>query len=248
MGSVIRHSLDLVIRLIDTTTGRALAGGQIELFRDGGRLHFERREENLLLIDSGREDFDLLVKVAGFEERSTRVAYGALDEKLPALELHLIPGGRAGSGGAVLTLAGEYPGIGSIDAVRAGDAPALLREFDERRRLMKLFNPHHLEMNSVFYGIVDPDGGSFEAIEIEKRLSESEYKLTRKLAKEFKNNAPVTRMVFGSVSEAGHYLLRVRDDSREAKWLVRCTADGKEAFYPIDFKQPETLALRPRVT
>jgi hypothetical protein len=248
MGTVIRHSLDLVLRLIDTTTGRALAGGQIELFRDGGRLRFERREENLLFIDTGREDYDLLVKAAGFEERRARVAYGELDEKMPVLELHLIPDGRKGMGGPVLTLAGEFPGISAIDAVRAGDAPALVREFDERRRLMKLFNPHHLEMNSVFYGIVDPDGGSYEAIEIEKRLSESEYKLARKPAKEFKSNSPVTRLVFGSVIEPGHYLLRVRDDSREAKWLVRCTADGKEAFYPIDFKQPETLALRPRGT
>jgi len=248
MGSVIRHSLDLVLRLIDTTTGRALTGGRIDLLRDGGRLHFERREDSLLFIDNGREDFDLLVRARGFEERRVRVAYGELDEKMPALELHLIPDGRTESGGPVLTLAGEYPGISSIDAVRAGDAPALMREYDERRRLMKIFNPHHLEMNSVFYGVVDPDGGSYEAIEIEKRLSESEYKLARKPAKELKNNAPVTRMVFGSVVGSGRYLLRVRDDSREAKWLVRCTADGKEAFYPIDFKQPETLALRPRGT
>jgi hypothetical protein len=189
MGTVIRPSLDLVLRLIDTTTGRALAGGRIDLLRDGGRLHFERREDSRLFIDNGREDFDLLVRARGFEERRVRVAYGELDEKMPALELHLIPDGRTESGGPVLTLAGEYPGISSIDAVRAGDAPALMREYDERRRLMKIFNPHHLEMNSVFYGVVDPDGGSYEAIEIEKRLP-SRIQAGAETAKELKKQLP----------------------------------------------------------
>jgi len=242
MGARFRHVLDLQLRLIDTSTGRAVTRGPIELFRDGKPLEYSVRDESLLLIDSGREDFELRIRAFGYEEKCLSIRYAELDVKMPSVEPHLIPNGRDGR--AVYTLEGEMPGLVAIDAVRMGDTPALMREFDERKKIMKVFNPHRLEMSNVFYGIVDPNEGTYEAIEIKKRISDSEYKLSRKLEKSFGNNSPVTRLAFGRVDEKGRYLLRVRDDTREPKWLVRCTADGKEAFYPVDFKRPETLVLR----
>lgn len=243
MGAIFVHKLDLQLRLIDTTTGRTVTGRQVELLRGGERLHARELDGSLLLINTGREDFDLTVRARGFDERTLRVEYEKLDEKLPAVELHLIPNRLYAPGVALHTLEWKLEGLTSIDAVKNGDSPCLIRGFDERKRIMTIFNPHGLEMKDVFYGVVDPEKGTYEVIEITKRISDTEYKLSKRLEREFGSHFPVTRLVFGGVRPDGSALLRVRNAAREAKWLVRCTVNGEEAFRSIDFNKPETLAF-----
>lgn len=245
MPAEFRHSLDLALRLIDTTTGRALAGRGLELRRDGKPVRpLEKEDGYLVLLGQGRQDFDLSVALRGYEPRQVRVEYAALDKALPLLELHLIPGKGYAPGVPCFSLEGTFPGITALDAVRAGDSACLIREFDPRKRLMTLFNPHKLELDRTFYALVDPDRETYEPFRLVKRIDFQVHKTDRVIQTQFGSYFPVCPIIFGGTGPDGSYRLRVRDNAAQARWIVRWEAGGQTFFQTVDFHQPETLALK----
>ena len=245
MPAEFRHSLDLALRLVDTATGRVLAGRDLELRRDGRRVRpLEKEDGYLIFLGEGRRDFDLSVRLRGYEPRQVRVAYAALDKALPLLELHLIPGKDYAPGVPCFSLEGTCPGITALDAVRAGDSACLIREFDPRKRLVTLFNPHKLELDRTFYALVDPDRETYEPFRLIKRIDFQVYKTDRVIETRFGNYFPVCPMVFGGVDPDGGYRLRVRDEPAQARWIVRWEAGGQTFFQTVDFHRPETLTLK----
>lgn len=246
LAATIRHRLDLAVRLIDTTSGNVLGGAGVE-FLIGGKAFrpLQKADGNHLFLGIGREDFDLTVRLFGFEEKTLRVSYGELDQSLPRLEAHMIPNRHYQRAGPCFTLEGTLAGLSALDAVKIGDNPCQIREFDERKRIMTLFNPHHLDLSKLYYAVVDPDEQSYEAFTVEETLTAETLRIDRKLTRPFGTHCPVARRVFGSVGAQGQYLLRVRDDSREAGWMVRYTVDGREYTQIIDFKQQERQKLDP---
>ena len=245
MPAEFRHSLDLALRLVDTATGRVLAGRDLELRRDGRRVRpLEKEDGYLIFLGEGRRDFDLSVRLRGYEPRQVRVAYAALDKALPLLELHLIPGKDYAPGVPCFSLEGTCPGITALDAVRAGDSACLIREFDPRKRLVTLFNPHKLELDRTFYALVDPDRETYEPFRLVKRIDFQVYKTDRVIETRFGNYFPVCPMVFGGEDPDGGYRLRVRDETAQARWIVRWEAGGQTFFQTVDFHRPETLTLK----
>lgn len=245
MPAEFRHSLDLALRLVDTATGRVLAGRDLELRRDGRRVRpLEKEDGYLIFLGEGRRDFDLSVRLRGYEPRQVRVAYAALDKALPLLELHLIPGKDYAPGVPCFSLEGTCPGITALDAVRAGDSACLIREFDPRKRLVTLFNPHKLELDRTFYALVDPDRETYEPFRLVKRIDFQVYKTDRAIETRFGNYFPVCPMVFGGADPDGGYRLRVRDETAQARWIVRWEAGGQTFFQTVDFHRPETLTLK----
>ena len=245
MPAEFRHSLDLALRLVDTATGRVLAGRDLELRRDGRRVRpLEKEDGYLIFLGEGRRDFDLSVRLRGYEPRQVRVAYAALDKALPLLELHLIPGKDYAPGVPCFSLEGTCPGITALDAVRAGDSACLIREFDPRKRLVTLFNPHKLELDRTFYALVDPDRETYEPFRLIKRIDFQVYKTDRVIETRFGNYFPVCPMVFGGADPDGGYRLRVRDETAQARWIVRWEAGGQTFFQTVDFHRPETLTLK----
>lgn len=245
MPAEFRHSLDLALRLVDTATGRVLAGRDLELRRDGRRVRpLEKEDGYLIFLGEGRRDFDLSVRLRGYEPRQVRVAYAALDKALPLLELHLIPGKDYAPGVPCFSLEGTCPGITALDAVRAGDSACLIREFDPRKRLVTLFNPHKLELDRTFYALVDPDRETYEPFRLVKRIDFQVYKTDRVIETRFGNYFPVCPMVFGGADPDGGYRLRVRDETAQARWIVRWEAGGQTFFQTVDFHRPETLTLK----
>ena len=245
MPAEFRHSLDLALRLVDTATGRVLAGRDLELRRDGRRVRpLEKEDGYLIFLGEGRRDFDLSVRLRGYEPRQVRVAYAALDKALPLLELHLIPGKGYAPGVPCFSLEGTCPGITALDAVRAGDSACLIREFDPRKRLVTLFNPHKLELDRTFYALVDPDRETYEPFRLVKRIDFQVYKTDRVIETRFGNYFPVCPMVFGGADPDGGYRLRVRDETAQARWIVRWEAGGQTFFQTVDFHRPETLTLK----
>ena len=245
MPAEFRHSLDLALRLVDTATGRVLAGRDLELRRDGRRVRpLEKEDGYLIFLGEGRRDFDLSVRLRGYEPRQVRVEYAALDKALPLLELHLIPGKDYAPGVPCFSLEGTCPGITALDAVRAGDSACLIREFDPRKRLVTLFNPHKLELDRTFYALVDPDRETYEPFRLVKRIDFQVYKTDRVIETRFGNYFPVCPMVFGGADPDGGYRLRVRDETAQARWIVRWEAGGQTFFQTVDFHRPETLTLK----
>jgi len=244
--TIIRHRLDLLLRLIDTTTGSVVASDGVELLLNGKRTRPITKESGTyLFLNIGRENFELTIRAFGYEEKKILVDYGALDKALPSVELHLLPGPFYAASQPCYTLQGTLPGITALEAVKSVEIPCFFREFDERKRILTIFNPHHLELNRVFYAIVNPDNATYEPFEISSRISNETYKISKSLRQEFGANFPVCRIVFGMTYPDERYLLRVRNHSSDARWLIRYTTNATEVFQSIDFNKPETLKLLP---
>lgn len=244
--TVIRHQLDLLLRLIDTTTGSVVSGRGVELLINEKLTHpLVKESGTYLFLNIGRENFELTVRAFGYIEKKIMIEYEALDKMLPSVELHLLPGPYYTATQPCYTLEGTLPGITSLEAVKIGESPCFIRGFDERKRILTVFNPHHLELNRVFYAVVNSENETYESFEIISRISNETYKINKTLEKEFTVNFPICHIVFGMTYPDGRYLLRVRNNSCDAKWLLRYTTIEKEVFQSIDFNKPETLKLVP---
>ena len=94
-----------------------------------------------------------------------------------------------------------------------------------------------VHMEDIHYGLLSPDGKCYERIEVTESVSSQTVKLGHPLRAAPAANQPVMRIIFGQVREDGSYLLRVRDDSASAQYLVRCILDGEERFQRVDFRE-----------
>ena len=74
--AVLRAKLDLLVRLVDTTTGATVDERNVLFMRDERKVRPEERGNgNYVFINTGREDFLMRIKVAGFEEYVTHIRY-----------------------------------------------------------------------------------------------------------------------------------------------------------------------------
>ena len=241
---VFTHRLVLALRLVDTTSGRNVSGRDVQIFVDGKRVPFSEKEDQLLIFQE-LEARQIRMEITSrlYERTELQIDLDALDKTLPLLEIHLIPGDNSLMGGSLLSLTGTLPGIQELSAVRMGDNACLMREFDPRRRMAKIFNPHHLSLDRVQYALVDPDRCRYEPFRILRMTDDQTLKADRILEMPFKNYFPITPVVSGIVREDGSYCLRVRDDATEAKWIVRWVVNGQEQFRTVNFRETEQPRL-----
>lgn len=241
---VIRHSLDLVLHLVDTTTGALLSGNGAVFERDGRPFHFlDKGDGHLILIGTGREDFRLTVTLRGYLKQEIDVRYEQLSERFPLLELPMLPDGTVPGTGKYRDLSGRLEGLTELEAVWLGGAACMIRDFNAKKKMMTIFNPHHLLLDRVFYALVNPDTRVYEALKIEERLSDTQFLLQDKLSMAYGSNYPIARRVFGLVREDGTYLLRISDQGGDPRWLVRCRAGEREWFQTVDFRSPREPPL-----
>jgi len=128
-------------------------------------------------------------------------------------------------------------------AVRMEDNVCMIRDFDRRKRLMRIFNPHRLALDRVFYALVNPDEAVFEPFRILHLEDDQTAKVDHEIETLYKNYFPVTPIVFGLVRPDGSYCLRVRDDSENARWLVRWSFGGKTHFRICDLHEETELPM-----
>ena len=232
-----------MLHLVDTTTGVLLSGIGAVFERDGRPLSLlNKGDGHLILIGSGRTDFRLTVKLRGYLTREVEIRYAELSERYPLYELPMLPDGRC--------LPPENTGICRAGwraygpgGCLAGDNSCMLRDFNSKKKMMTIFNPHHLLLDRVFYALVNPDAKVYEALKIEERISDTQFLLQDGLKMEFGGNCPVTRRIFGLVQEDGTYLLRISDQGGDSRWLLRCIAGEREWFQTVDIRSPREPPL-----
>lgn len=241
--SKIRFRLDLLVRLLDTTTGAVVEERNVQFFKDGTLVRpIARGSGNYVFLNSGRKDGLLEVQVYGYDPGLVKIRYEALDEQMPIQEVFLIPSENTIRGQPVCTLSGRLQGIASIQAVSLNTTCCCISEFDERRRIMKLFGTHGSGMDGIYYGLIHMDRQTYEPFTIVKEITKDAVKIEHPLEEPFSVNAPISRVIFGRVSADGEYVLRVRDDREHLLYLVRYVVGEETRFQIVDFHQTEVEA------
>lgn len=238
-GSVIHNRLDLLIRLQDTTTGLSVGERGLKFLYNGKEVRpAPRGYGNYILINQGRENGLMQIKVYGYEPFEAVVDYGQLDERLPVLDAFLIPSEEMHFGQDLLTLSGHLEGLKSIEAVHLARPLSGLREFDPKRRVMTVYMPNRrMNMTHTYYGLVNSAEGFFEDFVVLEELDDKKVRLKEPLQHEFAPNTPICRLIFGKTDADGRYLLRVRKTGKNLKHMVRFETEEGTDYRIIDFAE-----------
>ncbi len=239
---IIRHRAGLILRVLDTATGQEIYEAGTKFLRNGEEIRpMLRPDGRLVFLNFPLEECELTVKIVHYLPATVTLTVKQLEQRPPLVQVQLVPDGSFPS--RYHTLSGKYPGIEQIDAVRLSDNACLIREFDERRRIMTLFNPHHLALDRIYYAVVNLDVCTYEPVEITEQGSDIKFRIDRKLRGQIRSHFPVARRVSGAVLQNGEYLLRVPANSSVPQWLVRWRCGDLDRFHTVDFSLPETAGL-----
>ena len=237
-ASTIHHRLDLVLQLVDTTTGNAVGEQDVCFYIEGRQCWpIPRGGGNFVFINTGRSDCTLTLKVFGYEDAMINVQYEKLDQVVPLLQVFLIPSENLAKGERLCSLTGKLQGLEEIEAVSLAQSNICFSDFNERKCLMKLFLAKgRLSMENVHYGLISGDRTSYEHFAVDSEIPPDTVKLKEPLKETFPVNSPISRVIFGNVSPDGSYLLRVRDNAERLSYLVRYQVNGEVRFQTVDFR------------
>ncbi len=228
----IHYKLDLIVRLVDTTTGKAIGQRQVTFQTEDQVVPFLRRDEGLyVLLNRGRNDMDLKIQVVGFLPASVRIRYAKLQDQFPEVEVAMIPEVSTNGFIDMLTLEGHCPGMESIAAVSLKKPYGAVDSYLEKKQTLRLYYTKPLEEMS--YAIIHEGQQEFEEFQIKKRIDKLNVKLAEPLKTACRPEEMVVRIVRGMVDDSGKYLLRLQEDSGGTEYLVRYVVDGKAAFKKI---------------
>ncbi|MBR1629775.1 MAG: hypothetical protein IJ679_11015 [Lachnospiraceae bacterium] len=240
--NVIHSRLDLLIRLQDTTTGMSESERNAKFFYNGEQIRpIYRSGGNYILVNHGRVNGLMRAEVYGFEPLEVEVDYEKLDENMPAVDLFLIPSeNEFAREKDLLTLSGRLEGLSFVEAINLSRPLSSTREYDPKRKILTIYMPNRrMNMVHTWYGIVRQGKAEFEKIRILRELSNRKVLLDEPLSQEFVPNAPICRIIFGIVYPDGRYLLRVQNDGRNLKHLVRYQVGDEVRCKLVDFHQLE---------
>lgn len=238
-GVVIRCRLDLLIRLTDTTTGQAINSQSVEFWKDGKQLLTRPRGDgNYIFVDIGRENCSMTIIAPGYDTEEFAVDYETLDEKMPSIDLFMIPSENNES---VLTLSGKMRGLKKIEAVQLGKPVCSISEFIPKDNKMSLFLPNRqINMEGGHYGILHGEK-DYEHFVVAKQTNKTSVLLKEKLNEEVAVGNEVYRIVFGHVDSKGNYILRVRDTADKLRYLVRFETDKSLKYRVYRFEDNEVF-------
>ena len=235
---VFTHSLSLALRVVDTATGYNIPGRDLTVSIDGKKVWLQEKDDGVLTFqDLEPRAFHLEVSAPYYEKEEREVDLDQMDQRLPLLELELIPGKNFPEWAELQELEGVLPGIQELTAVPAGENSCLIQEFDPRRRVMKMFNPHRLALERISYALVDPEENRYEIFRILKRIDDFTLKIDRVLEMPIRNSFPISPVVTGRCGPQGRYRLCTRREMGGARWLLRWVVEDQVFFRLVDFRE-----------
>ncbi|MDO4292930.1 MAG: hypothetical protein Q4C65_06825 [Eubacteriales bacterium] len=238
----IQYRLDLIVRLVDTTTGEPVPERQT-IFLEEGRVVslLERGTGVYILLNHGRQDTRFTVKAAGFETESFPVRYGELDSRFPTITLYLMPVMKQTGYVDVLCLEGRLDGLTMLEAADLNRPEAIIQGYQARRQTLHLMESRRLEEET--YAMVHPGTGRWEPFRIKKQPDKLKLQLVSPLEEACEAQEPVARIVRGKVYPDGRYLLRTRAQGGRADYMIRYEVKGEVRFMQIDFYGTEERRL-----
>jgi len=233
----IRHRLDLVVRLLDATTGKSVNERDVNFFEGDKRIPIVIKSDGMIIIlNTDRVNTVLSVKVRGYETASIIVEYGESKQTFQERDLYLIPEGNGYQRDSFLTICGEMEGIELIDAISVDVKDRTILSFDTRKNILQYLGSELMEKD---YGIFHKEEMTFESFRIRRRVNETAVLIEKPLSEPYSIKDAIVRIVKGMVYPGGRYLLRVRNDGTKVVYIVRYIKDGTTYFKEIDFHKCE---------
>ena len=243
--AVVRHRLNLIIRLINSVTGQGIGDRRctISFSEDIAYKPIAKGEGVYLFLNIEKTDFEMDIHVYGYESRKIKVLFEELNENMPIKEVYLLPKSLPGIDENYLTLRGKIPGIKEIEAISLTNNVCFFKEYDKRQIILKVFNQHNLRLDQVYYGIVDVNNLEYDCIEVKDDISTQEVRLKEPLEKDYTINQPIVRRIFGQINEMDDEYILVLPFGNSAIYLVRYLVDETVHFKKIDCNNLDEQSL-----
>ncbi len=243
MTTVIRATLSVALRLIDTTTGKELVETDVRFLKDDNLLKPMRKGEGIWVFTNlSREDFLMHIMVRGYDEEYLEINYETLDPRLPMLDVFLMPSEKNRVGGSVLEICGTLSGLEHIEAINIDRPICSLHSFTEKRgvytmTLLPLGAGGRTVLDSMKYAILSEETKRYDVFEVLNQDSQTSVKIKAPLEGEHKMNDKIYRIVYGRAGPEGRFSLKVRDDGTNLPYLVYFRLGQDEYFKLLDFHQ-----------
>jgi hypothetical protein len=233
----------LALQFSDATDGRGIEN-DIRISVNGRLKHPMPKPGGYFLFmaaDLPEESFDMDIVVSGYVPTTKRILLESPGIGPPLLRVEMIPEDRPLPGALLCTLSGKSKGLSAIDAVRIGSNVCVAEAFDARKRTLRVYNPYRLEFNRLRYALVDPGGLRYEIFMIESRVSDGAFIIDHPFVSDVSAEFAVAPVVTGDVNAEGEYLLRVRDETADNRFIVRFAEEAGERFEVVDFNESDVL-------
>ncbi len=243
MGTVIRATLTLAVRLIDTTTGREITETDVRFYRDDRLLTKLNKGPGIYVFTGeSRENFLMRINARGFDVMDLPIRYEALDQNLPMCDIFLMPSENNRVGGVVLELKGTLSKLQSIEAIATNRPVCMYHSCTEKKGeqtmvLLPKTGGAGVFLDSISYALYDESLARYEVFEVQKQQTPTSVTIKEKLGYEHRTNEKICRINYGQVSPDGTFLLKVREDASALPHLIRFVVNGNEYFRPIDAMQ-----------
>jgi hypothetical protein len=222
---------------VDATSGKDVGEKDVTFYKNGKVIRpLPRGASTYILLNEGREDFDLVTKARGYHPIITRVRYEQLNEREPLAIVFLIPDEKMSQNISLCEVTGRIPKLSAIEAIGLGNPRCCINEYNVRRQEMTVFQMEGSRyLEDVHYGILHAQEDTFEHIEIESNISDNKMRLKYPLKEPFEVNAPICRIVFGNVEDDGTYRIAMRKSSPETPAILRYQKNGVWYYLKCDF-------------
>ncbi len=242
MEASISYSLDLIIYLLDTTTGNPVTQHQVIFYENGIPVTYVRKDDGLYIgMNTGRNDRKLRIQVKGYLEEEVEICYDKLSERYPEIYVSLIPEQPVYGYTDLLEVKGNLPGIESVTAISMNESYASAQAYQGKKQQLKVYVSKRL--TETAYALVHSEPESFEEFHILPVKNRQVLKLTAPLETPCKPEEVITRIVRGRTTGSGDYLLRVRSDEKGSDYLIRYVVNGITNFKRIVFREDEHRRL-----
>ena len=238
---VIRVRIDLLIRLIDTTTGSSVNEVNVSFTKDGVQQRPQYKGDgNFIFINTGRVNGLMHIKAYGYEEKDVLIDYEKLGENTPESDVFLIPSESTVKGEPVISISGKLPSLESVDAINVLRPLCNFAEYNQKKREISVFGyvaGKDVKLDDRYYGMTKMDEKSYDSFVVAQQSGDNKAVLEEPLQSEAKPNQKIYRLLFGDVKDDGSFVFRVRDDATEIRYMLRFVAAGDTYFRVIDFRK-----------
>jgi len=238
--TLISAKLTLAVRLIDTTTGRDITEPNVRFTIDGNDFMPMKKGDGLYaFVNVGRDDFLMQIDVYGYDTKVIPVIKEELDQKLPMLDVFLMPSEKNRAYGEVLEVYGTLSDLSYIEAINLNRPIALFHSSQTKKEVHKIsllsMTPGGgVSLDSLKYALLSETGSFYDTFKVLEQDSTTTVRISKALRNEHKLNDRIFRILYGDVKPEGDFVLKVRDDASSLPHLLHFAAGGKEYFREID--------------